>query len=453
MGLRELLSRGPRHQELLDGVDIRIVVSGVRGKSATAKRLHDLLYQRGYETLAKITGDFPLTIENGVERPIDRHGPRITLYENRTILRDVVPRLTESLSGDESESESENERSAAHPDSLIIDHPITPRAATAFENQAITEYTMRTFNTTFVKPQVILFTNIRQDHTDTLGKTRQRIARSFARSVPEGTHVISGEQHPVIHEYLETEVHRRDATITQVDIPEEHQHLIGAETIHALNPVLKYFDEDPLTDQHLEELLARQQPTWTHLDDGTRIFNAAKVNDIESTELFRRRLAGTGEQAEVVCPFVFLRRDRRGRTASFVEYINILHDRGLVDRVHIGGAFTSVFARNVTPRAIEHDTTRHSAAEVLDRLTEEALPVVLMANTVDPWMRDLQEEIDHRRAPAYSLEEAQSDPPMDLLWSSAQHTDGSRHLQEEDQFIWGPAALAKWKQNQRQDND
>lgn len=411
IGLRDLFSRGPRYRELLESVDIRVVVSGIRGKSSTAKRLHDVLYQRGYNTLAKITGDFPITVENGDERPINRQGPRITLYENRTILRDVIPRLTE----------------IPLPDALIMEHPVIPRAATVLENQAITEYTMRTFNSVFAKPQVVFFTNIRQDHNDTLGQTRQRIARSFARSIPAGTHVVSGEQHPVIHEYLHTELRKRDATLEQVEIPEAHQNLIGAETIYGLNTILTHFDQEPLPETRITELLARQQPRWIRLRDGTRIHNAAKVNDIESTEFFRRHLIGEDDdQAEQICPFVFLRRDRRGRTASFVEYMNILADRELIDRVHVGGAFTHVFARNVTAPVIEHDTTTRSAEEVLDELMKETAPILLMANTVHPWMRDLQAAIEQRREPPFSLERATTSASMD--------------------FLWGPEELTNWKQ-------
>lgn len=401
MGLRDILSRGPRHQELLDSIEIRVVVSGIRGKSSTVKRLHDILYQRNYDTLAKITGDFPLTIENGEQRPISRHGPRVTLYENRTILRDAVPRLSERVS----------------PDALVVDHPVVPTTAAMFENQAIREYTMRMFNSVFVKPQVVFFTNIRQDHNDTLGRTRQRIARSFARSIPAGTHVISGEQHPVIHELLRTELHKRNATIEQVTIPDHHEDQIGAETIYGLNTILEYFDLEPLSDQYIEKLLASQQPTWIRLADGTRIFNAAKVNDIESTELFRRRLVSQlAEETEQVCPFVFLRRDRRGRTASFVEYINILADRGLVDRVHVGGAFTRVFAKNITPSTVEHDTAHRSAAEVLDRLIDEQLPILLMGNTVNQWMRELNAEIDQRRESAFYMKETEVDRLTGFIW-------------------------------------
>ena len=163
----------------------------------------------------------------------------------------------------------------------------------------------------------------------------------------------------------------------------------------ALNHVLDHLGEPPLPDERIQSMLDGIQPEWTALPGG-RVFNAAKVNEIESTELFRRQLVGRGADAELVCPFVFLRGDRRGRTASFVQYINILAERDLIDRVHVGGAYTGVFARRVDVPATEHDTDATSAAEVLDRLLETPQPVMFMANTVDPFMRELVAEVEYR---------------------------------------------------------
>lgn len=113
---------------------------------------------------------------------------------------------------------------------------------------------------------------------------------------------------------------------------------------------------------------------------------------------------------------MFLRRDRRGRTASFAEYINILVDRGLVERVHVGGAFTHVFARNVNSPMIKHDTTHQSAAEVLDQLIAEESPILLIENTVDPWMRELNAEIDQRQEPALLMKEPDPDQLTGFIW-------------------------------------
>lgn len=365
--IQSFVTTGRTHRRLLDEVTVRIGVSGIRGKSSTATRLGHILTDRGYDTYTKITGDHPTSYHNGRKQPIQRRGPRVTLYENLRLLGEFLPQLART-----------------DPEDVVI-----------MENQAITEYTMRMVNEQFLRPDLLVFCNVRQDHNDTLGKRRQTIARSFARSVPAGCHVISGEQHDVIHDYLEDEIEARGATIDRVAVPEEHRHLTGAETVHALNDVLEFLDEPPLPDDELERMLDDIQPEWVELPGG-RVFNAAKVNEIESTELFRRQLAGTGADAELVCPFVFLRHDRRGRTASFVQYINLLAERGLIDRVHVGGAYTAVFARHVDVPATTHDTDAADEADVLDRLLATGQPVMFMANTVHPFMRDLVTEVETR---------------------------------------------------------
>lgn len=370
----ELFGRGSEHRRHLSDVDIRIGVSGIRGKSSTAKQLGRIFGERGYDTYTKITGDHPTSFHNGRQIAIQRRGPRVTLYENIGLIREYVPQLTEEASDD-----------------VVV-----------MENQAITEYTMRIVNERFLEPNVLIFCNIRQDHNDTLGEDRQTIARSFARSVPEGCHVISGEQHEAIHEYLREEIEARGATIEQVEVPEDHREYIGSETVHALNHTLEHVGEAPLSEEHIESMLTAIQPTWTHLPNG-RVFNAAKVNEIESTELFRRQLVGDGADAETVLPFVFLRRDRRGRTASFVEYINLLAERGLIDEVHLGGAYTGVFARRIDVPTTRHDTDEKTATAVLDDLLAAGPPVMFMANTVHPFMRSLTAEVEYREGGAPSI--------------------------------------------------
>ncbi len=101
-------------------------------------------------------------------------------------------------------------------------------------------------NELFVKPDIIVISNVRQDHLSTLGQDKQEIARSFARSVPKGTVVISGEQNEVLNEYMRKEVEKRGSVLKQVKIPPEHKGLIGAETVHALNLVLEEANETPL---------------------------------------------------------------------------------------------------------------------------------------------------------------------------------------------------------------
>jgi len=208
--LATLPIRGRKHRQMIEKTDTRIVVSGIRGKSSTTRRLGDVSRRRGYDTLTKITGNQPHLIHNGGVVPLNRRGPRTTLYENIDVFREYVPKLARYA-----------------PEDVVI-----------FENQGITEYTTRLINESFLDPHIILLTNIRRDHQDTLGETRAEIARSFVKSVPPGAHVVCGEQHPIIYEYLEREVTATGATIEQVAIPEEHEGMLGAETVHAVNHTL-----------------------------------------------------------------------------------------------------------------------------------------------------------------------------------------------------------------------
>ena len=240
------------------------------------------------------------------------------------------------------------------------------------------------------RPDIIVLTNVRHDHTDTLGKTRTDLARSFARSVPAGTHVVSGEQHPVLHEYIRDETDRRGGTIEQVAIPDDHQGLIGAKTIHTVDAVLDAVDEPPLPADEIDAHLDAIQPTWTRLEDG-HVFGAAEVNDMESTEMVRRTFAGD----EYTTPFVNLRRDRRGRTASFARYIQLLFDRDLIEEAHVGGANTRVFAEN-TDVPTERHGPEADADTVLTELLAEGRPVVFMGNTVETFMREMQASIERR---------------------------------------------------------
>ncbi|OAQ52609.1 hypothetical protein HTG_13375 [Natrinema mahii] len=361
-GLVSEVTRGIRHRKILDRIDTQIVVSGTRGKSSTTQRLDDVFNRRGYDTLTKITGNHPLLIHNGEVHPIERRGPRTTLYENISLIAEFVPELD-----------------AYEPDDVAI-----------FENQGITEYTTRLFNQRLTDPDIIVLTNVRQDHTDTLGKTRTDLARSFARSVPAGTHVVSGEQHPVLHEYMQKEIERRGGTIEQVEIPDEHEGLIGAETIHAVDAVLDAVGERPLPTDEMDSFLSSIQPTWIAVEGG-RVFNAAEVNDVESTEMVRRMLVDD----EYITPFVYLRRDRRGRTASFAQYIELLFERDLITEAHAGGANTRAFAENIDVPTERH-SPRADPERVLTDLLAEGRPVILMGNTVDEFMREMQSSIERR---------------------------------------------------------
>ncbi|NIC01010.1 Mur ligase [Halobacterium sp. R2-5] len=357
--LPSILTRGITHQQRLDDIDTRIVVSGSRGKSKTVERLYEIFAARNTDVYAKVTGDKPQSLYAGETNKIER-SDRVVLYENEREIRRYAPE-----------------------DVLIV------------ENQGISEYTTRLVNQQFARADVVMVTNIRQDHRDTLGRTRGEIARSFARSIPAGTHLVNCEQEPELRRRLAVELRGRDVSLSHVSVPEEYADVPAAESIFGLNEVLQSVGSEPVSDGVLHRFLDEMRVEWVRLPAG-KVFNAADVNDVESTEIIRRDLC-TGP-IESIVPLIYLRDDRRARTASFLTYLDELHDSGVVDTVHAVGTPAPLFARKASFPVTVH--TDAPPEDVLDATLEEGPPVLLMGNTVAEFMRGLDDEISARRVGA-----------------------------------------------------
>lgn len=223
--------RGKSHRNIMKIPEICISVSGIRGKSSTVKELENRLRNSGYQTIAKITGDDPFLIVNGVRIPINRGNNRTMQYENHRVARRFI-KLSE-----------------------VSDQPM----ATIFENQGITEYTTRLFNEQFSRADIVFITNARTDHADTLGNYRN-VARAFARSVSSDKKVILCEQTEDTANYIDNTLNRYGADVKRVEVPREHSDFVACETVYGLN---RLFEEikgvDPMNKKEIsKELLSRQ---------------------------------------------------------------------------------------------------------------------------------------------------------------------------------------------------
>ena len=362
------LGAGPTHRRRLRTIDTRIAVSGVRGKSSATRWLHDVFHRRGYDTFAKITGDEPVTLHNGTETPVER-AEQVRLYENERELR-----------------------RAASADVAIV------------ENQGIRQYTTRLVNQSFVRPDVVFLVNVREDHMDTMGRTRTSIARSLARAVPAGTTVVVGESNPTLRAYLRAELDRRYASVRFVDPPAWASDYPGAEVVFGLNEVLDAVGYEPIPPADIDQKLSAMLPEWRVLPSGW-LHDAASVNDVQSTEIVRQALVG--DRGTVVEPLVNLRADRRGRTASFRRYLGRLVEEGHVDCVHTIGDGQQVFANTAGFPVQTHDTDTGPSTLLAD-LFAAGNPVLLAGNTVTETMRALQSEVERRTtdwvSPAISVD-------------------------------------------------
>ena len=270
----------------------RLSVEGTRGKTSLSISLHSEIIQRGETSFCKITGALPLLCIGRDVSVIKRTGPT-RLYEN------------------------------------LFDVPCSDYCV--LENQGISPYTMRVFNELFVRPQIIAVTNVRLDHVEEMGRTREKIAKSIASSFGKAEIVFSGE----ISDHLNDIMSRKAKKLVRVR--PAHPHLPGAEIPALLNEILEFLG---LGSVNIGAYLGaiKEKLRWKEIN-GLVYFDASKVNDPDSAALLVRWL---GES-----PFVFiqLRRDRPGRTWAFLK---MMRERW-VDylKVAVAGEWSYEFSKRV----------------------------------------------------------------------------------------------------------
>ena len=360
--VRRTVLRGRGHFERVEETPHRVTVTGVRGKSTVVRWLNETLVERGHETYAKVTGDHPISYHNLDGTPIERDGTT-RLYENAREFEEY--------------------------------HPVD---AAVVENQGIREYTTRLANELF-DPHVVVLLNVRRDHQSTLGSDLGAITRVFTRVMPEDTIVVSGDRNDAINAYLRREFAKTGHEF-RVAEPESKESpfadVFGARSALVVDETLRALGMDPLPPARIEEYVdsLHREWGWQRLEGGGLVANGAMMNDIESTELLRQFLVDRLDDVTVT-PFVYTRRDRAGRTAAFVHYLDWLESNDLVTDVHVAGTQAALLSRRV-----DADTTIHaesdSPAAVLDSALDEGSPVYLMGNTVAEFMRELTDEIDRR---------------------------------------------------------
>jgi len=132
------------------------------------------------------------------------------------------------------------------------------------------------------------------------------------------------------------------------------------------------------------------------------------VNDVQSTELVRQSLVEDRET--VIEPVLNLRWDRRGRTVSFIRYLDDLYESGAVEQTHIVGDDQQLFETTASLPVVRHDTETESPAAVLDDAVASGRPVVLMGNTVTAFMEAMAREIESRAGTDSDAPEATTAP-------------------------------------------
>lgn len=165
----------------LKAIPLRICVTGTRGKSTVTRLIAAALREAGYRALAKTTGSKPVLIyPDGREEEIERAG-KPTILEQKKVIRTAH---------------------AAHADAFVV------------EMMSIRPETLAIESRKLLRPRLMVITNVRLDHVDDMGRTKEQIAASLAAAVPFHGSVLVPEEE--FYPVFETTAEERGSKVVRI---------------------------------------------------------------------------------------------------------------------------------------------------------------------------------------------------------------------------------------------
>lgn len=172
-----------RHQRLIKSIPIRVHVNGIRGKSSLVRMIAGALRAGGIETIAKTTGSATRFIDkDGIDHPIDRPGAP-TIIEQVAVLRQYADPSTEAV---------------------------------VFECMAINPDYQNVSENKIVQATDGVILNVGFDHTEALGDTIPKIAKSLSNTVPANAHLFVGESDEDALEVMRLAAKSRKTTLHEM---------------------------------------------------------------------------------------------------------------------------------------------------------------------------------------------------------------------------------------------
>ncbi|MEH1057254.1 poly-gamma-glutamate synthase PgsB [Micromonospora sp. CPCC 206171] len=173
-----------RHRRQLSQLPTRIVVNGIRGKSSVTRLIAGALRANKRRTVfAKTTGTAArLIYPNGREVPIRRGLGGVNVIEQIGVVRRAVH---------------------ADADTLVI------------ECMAVLPELQQVNQELLIESDIVVITNVREDHLEEMGPTLDDVARSLSRSMPHFGTVVTAERDRL--HILQEEADSRQSRLVAVD--------------------------------------------------------------------------------------------------------------------------------------------------------------------------------------------------------------------------------------------
>jgi poly-gamma-glutamate synthase PgsB/CapB len=333
IGLAYLILERARLDRHRKAIPLLIGVSGTRGKSSVTRMLASVLRGSGRRVLAKTTGsEATIILPDGSEREIRRRG-RPSIIEQKHLVR---------LGAD-----------------LDVDAAVVEFMSIRPEYHQVEAHRI-------LRPDIVLVTNFRVDHTAATGYTRQAVASALALDVPPGARAFVPQQEcvPEFREAVE------DAGGELIELPAgvgsallgEHTEWKPDQFGENLDLICGAARALGVDDATLIEGVRRARGDlgalriWRYrpadFEAHCLLVNAFAANDPESTGLVFERLTGAVDANPKRCVGLLnLRPDRGDRTLQWLEALR----GGFLKR------FSQLFVLGLHARALERRLRRCDA--------------------------------------------------------------------------------------------
>jgi gamma-polyglutamate synthase len=287
-----------RHRANLRSTPLRVSVNGSRGKSTVTRLLTGALSAGGRRTLGKTTGTEARLVLgwSGEEEPIHRRPEGPNIGEQRAVSR----------------------RAAAERADAVV-----------AECMAVTPEYQLTFHREMLDANLLVITNVLDDHLEEMGPTTADVAEVFAESIPRGcTLVVSPGPHL---EHFREVAQQRGATflVAEPDAVDEEilrgfDHLVLDEHVAQVLAVTRHLGIDD--GAALEGMRAAPaDPFATRLipigdpADPAVFVNAFPANDPTSTLAIWQHVLDRGHPSDDLVVIMNCRSDRVARTRQFAD--------------------------------------------------------------------------------------------------------------------------------------
>jgi poly-gamma-glutamate synthase PgsB/CapB len=328
--------------QLRKSIPLVITVTGTRGKSTVTRILASIFRESGKVVLAKSTGSqAQYVLPDGTVERVARRGI-VSILEQKKVLKKAVMLKADCLVV---------EIMSIRPENHVV------------ESQRI------------LKPNIVVFTNVRRDHTEAMGGREEDIANVLQLDFTEGAEVYVPQEH---EKHLDPKIfqtrslHLNLVPRTQVISPADPDSALlrneFSENLDLVTAVARRFGID-------DEVIIRgirnaihdigRLKIWALQLGGKRIFavNAFAANDPDSTikvlEKAREILSG---KAGVYTGLLNLRADRPDRTVQWIDALNSGMAKEFA-KLYVLGGHTNVLIRKV-------DSTQTLASKSPDIITQ-----------------------------------------------------------------------------------